>query len=205
MGAISFNISASLGGVGLAGAISEDGGGQIGESFSLPAALAATLTSRTDDHDGVVTTTGTLSGIATGNKVDVFWNDGTTNRVQYNCTATVAGDVVTIAGGSGDVLPAASTPVTITKPIAADVRFAGSEVQLLMASSDKLASLTFRDGTGAVLSHITVQPGQCWFWAESLGTTNPLASDTIATVAVSCGDPTSAANLNLGALYDNTP
>ena len=95
-------------------------------------------------------------------------------------------------------MPTATTPVAISKPIAADVRFAGSEVQLLMASSDKLASLTFQDSSGNVLSHITVQPGQCWFWAESLGTANPLASDTVATVAVSCGDPASGANVNLG-------
>ena len=110
MGAISLNISASLGGVGLSGTISEDGGGQIGESFSPAAAQAATLTTRTDDHDGVVTTTGTLSGIATGNKVDVFWNDGTDESSAIQLHGHRCGKRRTIAGGSRDALPAASTP-----------------------------------------------------------------------------------------------
>ena len=70
----------------------------------VTAQTGGTLSSRTDDDTGDVTLS-SGHGIVTSDKVDVYWAAG----VRYGMTATVAGAVVTVDGGAGDVLPAAST------------------------------------------------------------------------------------------------
>jgi len=76
-----------------------------------PHSVAGTLTTRTDDDTGTLTLS-TGHGVMTGNTVDVFWNDGANSRTGMTA-GTVSGNSVPIDGGSGDVLPAATTAVNV--------------------------------------------------------------------------------------------
>ncbi len=71
---------------------------------------SGTLTTRTSDTAGVVTTTGT-NAVTVGDLVDVSWAGGR----RSNMRATDADlTTATLAGGTGDVLPDEDTAVTIT-------------------------------------------------------------------------------------------
>lgn len=69
-----------------------------------------TLTTRTDDDTGEITVVGGNRGLTTSETVDVYWSGG--SRTGMSIT-NVAGAVVTIDGGSGDVLPSTSTAMWI--------------------------------------------------------------------------------------------
>jgi len=95
----SVNVSTPVGGQSIAGRIPASGNGQLGQRFSVPVAKSGTLTTRTSNSAGVITVTG-LTGISTGDLVDVYWASG----ARYGCECTVSGDFVTIANGAGSAL-----------------------------------------------------------------------------------------------------
>ena len=80
--------------------------------IALPALIAAqtgTLTTRTSDTVGTATL-GSGHGILTGEIVDIYWSGG----VRYGVTVgTVAGTSVPFSLGGGDVLPIATTAITV--------------------------------------------------------------------------------------------
>lgn len=88
-------------------------------TVTAPAATAGTVTTWTDANTGEVTAAG--HDITTGDKVGVFWLNGTTRERRVNMTATVTGDVVAVDGGSGNDLPDQDTVVTIARMVEIEV------------------------------------------------------------------------------------
>lgn len=198
MATMNMDISAAIGGLVILGKISESGGGQIGEEFSLPAAKAGTLTTRTDNDTGVATLA-EGHGIITSDVVDVYWSGGR----RYGMTATVSGNAVTVDGGAGDNLPAAQTALTVAKQVAAEFYFAGDDVQAAIVATDYRAGASFIDESGNVQA-LDLAAGKAWLWADSLGTTNPFAGKDVIGAKLSCGDSTSAAAMKIGVIHANT-
>ena len=199
MASVGISINASVGGVSICGNISESANGQAGDTWQPVAGQDSTLTTRSGNTAGVVTTASALVGIQTGDTVDVFWDAG----VQYGCTATVSGNAVTIASGAGTNLPTQSYVTVLSKPTTGVLQFVGNKAHLVMVSSDKKVSVTFRTAAHAVIFQVTIPAGQTWMWSLSSGLTNPFAGQTVAEVLVSCGDISGAATVNIGVLFDN--
>ncbi len=68
------------------------------------------LTTRTDNDTGAVTLSAG-HGFITGDKIDIAWSGGS----RKDMDATVAGNVVSLDGGTGDNLPIESTTLTLSK------------------------------------------------------------------------------------------
>lgn len=198
MADLTLPVNAIIGGVQVQGVISESGGGQIGEEFTAPMAAAGALTTRTDSDTGVVTLS-TGHGVQSADIVDVFWSGGR----RHGMTATVNGNAVSLDGGAGDSLPAATTAVTVAQRVDASFSFEGDDAQFVLIASDKRASVVLKDANGTVLA-IDLLPGRAWPWATSFGSTNPLAGKSIVGAWIGCGDATAAAAVKVGVIHDNT-
>lgn len=158
------------------------------KSASIPAAKSGSVTTRTDDNTGVVTMSAG-HGFTTGQKVDVFWTGGSRRGMD----ATVATNAVTVDGGSGDALPVVSTAITAMVPTSVPMAFAGDDLDALSVECPLAVSgwVVFKDAGGTVRASYQIPSGtRAKTWAKDLGITNPLASQTVATVEFSHGATT---------------
>jgi hypothetical protein len=189
----------SIGGVSISGRTDRTGEGQLGQEVTLPAGKAGTLTTRTDDNTGVATLA-TGHGIVTSDKVDVFWADG----VRYGMTANVTGDAVTVDGGAGDVLPAATTPVVVTKEVEINADFDGDDALIVAAMSTKRAHLQFVAADNSILFAIELaNANEPWTWVSGQGIANPLTGDAVDRIVASNGDSGGVGTLTFACLYDS--
>lgn len=196
----SFVKSATVGGKTISGTISRSGDGQNNIDATLPVADDGTLTTRTDNDTGVVTV-GSGHAFATSDVVDVFWDGG----YRMGMVATVAGNDVTVDGGSGDNLPVEDTAVTISERTAINVAFDGDDVQLIIAKLNDEGVLSFNPGTsGEVEIHLDDSEPWSWNLADS-SPTNPLAGMSVTQVGVSQKSSADAGTFQLGVIYDATP
>ena len=74
--------------------------------------VASTLTTRASDTAGTLTASSSTHYVATGSTVDVRWSGGTRTNVTVG---SVSGTSIPFSGGAGDVLPAESTAITVTR------------------------------------------------------------------------------------------
>lgn len=176
---------------------------------ALPVGKAGTLTTRTSDYVGTITMDDAGHGITTGDKVDVYWNSG----VQYNVTVgTVSGTSVPISGGSGDILPAASTAVVVSKRQQINLDIDGDELELL-AIKQKYDSNTaaakshidFQDAGSAEIAEIDLEANGPQVWDIAGGSANPFTGNPITKAIASNGSTTDAATLQLLWVQDSTP
>jgi hypothetical protein len=155
-------------------------------SPSVPAAKSGTLSTRTDDNTGVVAFS-SGHGFSTSDVIDLFWSGGQ----RRGMTATVAGDNVTLDGGSGDVLPSTSTAVTGMVPVEVEFTVEGDNALFVAVSSPVPGFVVFVDDGPAEIAEATYTlegtsgAGQCWI-SGGQGT-NPLAGDTVTLVKFSHG------------------
>lgn len=153
-------------------------------SATIPAAKDGDLTTRTDDDTGVVTFD-SGHGFATNNVIDLFWSGGQRRAM----TATVAGDAVTLDGGSGDVLPVVNTAVTGMVPTEIPFVVDGNTVEVLSLYSPRPGFIAFEDDLSAEINTaiytFDAAGGQI---ALEPGGTNPLANTTTSVVKFSHND-----------------
>lgn len=193
-------LSGSIGGVGFSGAIADTGGGQEGSTWTIAKGYAGSLTTRTDNDTGVVTTTSTPTGISNSDLVDVYWAGGK----RYGMTATVSGSEVTLDGGAGDNLPAQDTACVICEPTAGVLEVTGDNVEQIVVASSRRAIVCFMTSAPAVIAAVEVAAGGAYVWSSSLGTTNPLAGEVVASLLISTGDSSYDSTVKVGIDYDNT-
>lgn len=195
---VSYTQSLVVGGITISGTLSRSAEGQISQVVSLPAAKAGTLSTRTGDTEGELTL-GESHGITTGMTVNVYWTGGR----RYGVTVgTVAGLVVPISGGDGDVLPAEDTAVTAAQVVEVDVDFDGDLAVLLAASVSKAGHVDIQDGAGDQIVGLDLAAGEPWVWADGGPLANPLAGETVGQI-VAANSATTAGELRFGALYDS--
>jgi len=191
-------MTGSIGGVSIQATIVRTAEGQIGQDVELPAAKAGTLSTRTDDNTGVAAMSNG-HGIQTNDVVDVYWADG----VRYGMTATVSGNNVTVDGGSGDVLPAQGTALTVCVEVEINLDVDGDDIEMIAVSATKRSHLVFQTSAPADLLALEIPANEGWEWFSGGPVSNPLTGNPIDRVVASNGDSTAASTLKIGLLYNS--
>lgn len=192
---VTYGLSISGGGVNIQPAsIQRSGSGSIGIEETLAAAEAGSLTTRTTDTVGDITMDDGSHTITTGDVVDVYWDGG----VHYGATVgTVSGTTVPLSGGSGDVLPSASTTVTVAKQVEVTVSIDGDAAKILAmiieTNTKSLATaghVQFVDSADAEIAEIDLVANTAKVWDLAGGSTNPFTGNPITKAKVSNGGST---------------
>ncbi len=163
----------------------------------IPAAKTGSLTTRTDNTNGVVTAQAG-HGLVTSDKVDVFWVGGR----RYGVTCTVSGNAVTLSGGAGDNLPVATTAVTLSKRRLVNLGFDGDALLMLIAGNDRRCNADFQAANGTSLLSVLMTPGEGYGGVSGVNGTNPLAATLVAQVLVGNADSTNPLIFKVGVIYD---
>jgi len=189
------------GGISINGTISRQSEGIVGQSVSIPAAEQGALTTRTGDTSGTLTMDSGGHTITTGATVDVFWNGGR----RYNVVVgTVSGTSVPLTiSGSGDVLPAQDTVVTVSIQQVIEFTVDGSNLKMILAKMASIGRIGFYEASTEEVS-IDLAKGEPWFWASDMDLTNPLAATIVDQIGVT-QKSTVAVAFSVGAAYDSTP
>jgi hypothetical protein len=195
----------SLGGINCNGTFKRSAPGQISQQLTpdlFVAGKTGPLSTRTSDSVGIVTL-GADHGFVNTDIISVCWAGG--SRLRCTITAHDA-TTISIATGTGDNLPLATTDVVVSKVVNIDVDFDGDLVEMVGAVCDCDTAVGFYDAADALLMQMKLKggdpQGEPWFWAKDSGVTNPLAGNPVAYVLVGNGE-TSAGTFNLAALYDS--
>ena len=186
-----------LGGLVIQGETIRTADGGMGWQIELPAGTAGTLTTRTDDDTGVATLE-SGHGLQNGNTVDAYWDGGR----RYDMTATVAGDAITIDGGSGDNLPVQDAAVVVTKAVAITAVFDTGELAAIVVGCDQRTHVRI---DGAATWEVDLAAGEMSRWFSGQGMTNPMGDGTTSVIIASNGSSTTAATPKAGIVLDTTP
>jgi len=190
-------VSGDIGGAGMNASFSRTATGQISHEVTLNPAKTGTLTTRTSDTAGIATLEAG-HGILNGNVVDVYWTGG--RRYNANVTA-VNGNDVTFSGGAGDILPAQSTALTMTKQQTIDTDFVGNLLVAIGSLCAQRAHLSFYETSTLKLS-VDLTANELWFWVNGGTAANPLAGSAVTHIVASQAG-TVDASLKIGALYNS--
>lgn len=152
----------------------------LANPVSIPAAQAATLTTRTDDDTGSLTMTSGSHGIVTGQRVDLYWTGG---RAYGALVGTVAGSVVPITStAGGTVLPAADTAIKVGICTEAEMSFDGSKVQSMVLSTPAGSNAYFVwNETTTNRAPVYLPGGRISTWKTGDAAVNPLLAFTAIT------------------------
>lgn len=179
--------------------VTSDNGWDVGP-VAVNAAVAGTLTTRTDANTGTLTLAAD-HGIVDGDKVDIYWTGGS---ARYFTVGTVAGTSVPIDLGVGDALPVATTAVTVCK-----VRDEGAQaivhstiVGVLLVGGAAATTFVFRTSANAELLAVVLPANQSYIWTSESGIDNPFSAGTVAKVSMTHAG-TTATQQTGGAVYYN--
>lgn len=170
-------------------AIIRSGSGLIALDETLAASQAGSLTTRTSDTAGTITMTEADHTIATGNTIDVYWSGG----VRYGVTVgTVSTTSVPISGGSGDVLPAAATAVTVVVQASANLTIDGDNTKIIsieLSSTTKslrtAGHIQLVDSSAAEVTELDLVTNVPQTWDIEGGSANPFTGNIIAAAKLS--------------------
>jgi len=184
-----------------------DGGGS--NEVVVAVGAAGSLTTRTTDTTGTVTMTSGSHGITTGQNVNIFWSGG----VQYDVTVgTVSGTAVPFSGGSGDVMPIATTAVVVSPRLTFNCSVDGDSLSLLAMQqffADQTVStkshIQFLDSGSAAIAEIDLDALTPKVYDIAGGDSNPFTGNPITSAIVSNGSTTDAGTLKLLWVQDSTP
>ncbi len=197
----------TCGGIVFSGGNTRNPDGQQSEQQSLSPGKAGTLTTRTDANTGTLTLS-TGHGITTGQKVNIFWNQGAgVIGVQRNVTVgTVSGNSVPIDLGVGDNLPALnSAVVACVVTVISDV-FLAVQVELAVATAQYQGSVEFQkaDGTPIFFIHfgLSGSSGEIWDWEDEQGIATPFTDD-VGKVVLANGDSVNVNVVKYGLALSN--
>lgn len=173
--------------------------------LSLAAGKAGTLTTRTDNDTGVITTTA-VHGLTENDRVDIYWEGGArygmlVSNVGSTTVVTVGTDAEDV--GAGDNLPTEGASVVICKCTEITMAFAGDDVNIMAASFSKRGILVIAGNDNAADAIYDLNgPAEMVLYQGAAGETNPIAGDAIAKLFVSNGDPTNVNTFKFGVGLD---
>lgn len=201
MGTITHAQSISGGGVTIQPlAVTRTNSGMIALEDTLNAAKAGTLTTRTDDNTGTLTMT-TGHGITTGQIVDIYWSGGVQRTVTVG---TVSVDSVPFDLGIGDVLPIATTAVTVCVHKSINLAIDGDNadiVAVILETNDKslrtAGNVQFLDAASDVIAEIDLVANVPQVWDIEGGSANPFTGDPITNLKATQGNSTSTETYTL--------
>ena len=208
MGAVvSFTRTCTIAGVNFNNTVNREGDFAVAGGALLPAAVAGTLTTRTDANTGIVTVT--AHTIGDSDTVALFWEGG--RRYGVDVTGHT-GTTISIDVGSGDDLPVITTPVTIVKETRANVSIDGDNAKLIaltLAITDPSAAtkgrVDFFDATDTLVVGFDLVANGLSVIDVVGGDTNPYTGAPITYAMASNASSVNSATLTIGNLYDGTP
>lgn len=208
MPTLQLSVTAAGLGVNIQQQVNRSADGGIAVEASLPAGKAGTLTTRATDTTGTVTLS-TGHGIATGNIVDLYWSGGR----RYGVVAgTVSGNDVPISGGAGDILPAQTTAVVMSKQVTINAAIDGDAVKAIVvcpkfATPTEASKLhaTFKDAASVVIKELDMVANVPQIWDIEGGATNVFTGNPITVCYASNGSSAEAATLQILGVVDTTP
>jgi hypothetical protein len=202
------NIVASIAGLSIQASRTRTASGQISHEVTIPAAKTGTLTTRTDDDEGIFTLAAG-HGLVVDDVIDVYWAGG----IRYGMkVSAVNGNDVTAGGvggpGAGDVLPDQGTAVTVSKQVTVDTDFDGDKLEMIVVANTaqantKRAHFDFQDSGGLSLKAQELAGADPWDWSADTSIANPLAGNPVDRVKLSNGDSAAAAQVKIGVLYNS--
>jgi hypothetical protein len=209
MPTLTFNEIYSAGGETIQGLVSRTGDFADGGSVSIPAAKAGVLSVRGGDGAGTINGLVTGHGLIATDIVDVFWTVAGVNGRRYNVVIDTANanDIVfdNTPTSAGDVLPIATTPVTVCKQVTIAKTLDADVAVFFAAQLSARGLVQFRDVAnalvGAVVDLIVLE---AWKWISGQGA-NPLTGNPVTQLRVTNADSVAAATFKLINLYDATP
>lgn len=143
--------------------------------ITLNAAVAGTLTTRTNDSTGVITVAS--HAITDSDTVAVFWSGGYRYGVAVSATT---GTTISIgSGGAGDNLPTQDTVLTVCKESTLLFAHEGDDIKGMLVHSPQRVSVNIRDNVPASVIAADVPANEGWFWISNATGTNPFAGDTL--------------------------
>lgn len=202
--------STSIGGKSFSQQRSVAAEGEIARQKDLPAAKAATLTTRTDDDTGVITVAaGVGAQFSVGERVDVYWDvGGIKGHRRGMLVSSIAVDAITVGTavgdvGAGNIFPAAASVVQLAKSVLAEFRVDGDDVAVLAFASDARAIIVLTEADG-LEDHFVHLPevGAAVVWDKNDGTVNPIATKVIARAYMSHNDTASTKAVKVGVAYN---
>lgn len=146
-----------------------DGDNGVTSNPTVAVAKVGELTTRTDNDTGVITME-SGHGFVTSDKLDVFWDGGSRRQM----TATVATNAVTVDGGTGDVLPALNTDVTVMKPHEEAFEIDGDEVISIQAYAPARGYIYLTLGDDTIVLTIKLDDGETYYWFDDSAANNPI-------------------------------
>lgn len=171
--------------------------------IALPGGSAGTLSTRTDDGEGVLTVA-EGHGIVATDVVDIYWDGGE----RYNVTVdSVTATTITfddVPAAKGDVLPAESTAIVVTLQVDINTAIDGDAIQLFGIHCDQRCQCDMLDSGPATIKQweLTADAPETWYYGSS--ESNPLTGNPIVASTASNGTAT-AATLTIISLEDSTP
>ena len=202
-----YSVSLAAGGVSIQNSVARTGDHPQGYEVTLPVGTAGSLTTRTDDNTGEVTAAG--HSLAQSDVVDVHWASG----VRYGMTVgVVAGNVVPVDGGAGDVLPSAATAVVITKQVSINTAIDGDAIQVIglvvestTTGSTAKAHIDMRDSGNATIEEIDLTANVPIIHDITGGASNVFTGNPITNSKASNGSSSETLTLKIVSIEDSTP
>lgn len=201
----SLKVTGTIGGIAFNGALTREASSLLTFNETIPAAKSGTLTTRTDNSNGVITMS-SGHGIVTGNVINIYWTGGSRKGI----TASVSTNALTVTGGSGDNLPTANTAIRVAKVITLDVDFTIDILQMTVLQSNKDdVELKFYDIDSPSNLHTTIglAASEAYTWAAGTNApTNPFETvDDFPIGSVTVANPNTVdANLRMAFLLDSS-
>lgn len=159
---------------------------------TLALALAATLTTRTDDDTGLLTDV--AHGLSVGDVVDVYWSGAGNVRYGMSVATVPTADTFTVDGGAGDVLPAQGTALTYAEQQVINTDIKGDQIALIFAvaestssSSTTKAHLHFKDAQDKSILQLDLVANTPRVWDVTGGDTNDFNPSVTATFTTAFG------------------
>lgn len=155
-------------------------------------------------NDGDDTASGTLTpghGLTTG-AYDLYWAAG----VRYGVALVIATNDWTIADtGAGDALPATATVCNISEQVIVNTAIDGDNITLISLNSSLRSHIEFLDVGDATIYGTELIANEPQVWHDTNGLANPYTGNPITSAAVSNGETSAAATLDILSLEDSTP
>ena len=194
----SFALSGALAGKSMSGTIRRTGTGETNAESTLNAAVASTLSTRTDNTNGTLTLP-SGHGLVTGT-FDLYF----TNGIRRTVSGTVTANSMAITLGTGDNLPAANATVNVSVPVTVDFDSTGSTIILAAVAQQRRASITFQTVAPAAifsldLGRVDETTAEPWLWASGGNVASPFTSD-VAQLQLSNGSSVGTNVVTIGVL-----
>lgn len=194
----------SIAGLSISGTTNRTDAGQISQEVTLAAGKSGTLTTRTDNDTGVITST--AHGITDADTVNVFWavqaGQATAgNRMSMTVTGYAA-NTINIDLGTGDNLPIEGATVMVSKQTIINTDFDGDLMKMFVAHCSQNAQIDVQDVGNATLLDLDLTANEPFIWVSDQGITRPITGNPVDEMRAGVNS-TTAGTLKIGVLYDS--